>query len=54
MKKDKLIKASNGYFIVRETEEGCELWQPDPFIWLESGSSLFDFMDSFGVIYSIN
>lgn len=54
MTKEKLIKASNGYFIIKETEEGSELWQADPHIWLENGSSLFDFMETMGAIYSIS
>ncbi|MGE6370632.1 hypothetical protein ACQKDB_16010 [Planococcus kocurii] len=52
--KEKIVKARNGYFIIKETEEGCELWQVDPHIWLENGLNLLDFKEIMGAIYSIS
>lgn len=51
--KEKLVKASNGYFVIKENEEKFELWQVEPHIWLEDGSGLFDFKETIGAIYSI-
>ena len=50
---DEIIYAKNRFFIIKESEDGYELWQHFPRIWLLNGSKVNDFREEIGTIYEI-
>lgn len=50
---DQPIHSNNGVFIIREVEEGYELWEVEPYTWLMTCSRVNDFRETIGKIKKI-
>lgn len=50
---EKIIKASNGEFIIKEKLDGYELWELNPKTWLVTCPNINDLREEIGEIYKI-